>query len=207
MNPAFFFISVGRTLCLVILLLPASNVWSNEISFDYVQTDFISKSFNPSDSLSEVNGTGLGFALSLSVTPGVAVRLAVESTTLEMFQGLLVDTVKTTVLGFTAHTSIVGSGDIYATASALKAEITKQEGGVEISDSAMGFSIILGARYKLSDLMEVELSASHVNAFNQTVDSFAIDARYYFHPRLSVGFGFRSSDDVDSLLLSGRMDI
>lgn len=198
-------------LCTILLLLPVSaawsNVWSKDISFDYIQADFISKAINLGESPSEVDGTGIGFSLSLSILPAIAMRLAVESTTLEAFQNISVDTIKTTELGVTAHTSLNITSAVYATVSVLKAEITASNGGEEISDKSMGFSIDLGVRHKLSDLMELELSASHVNAFSVTVNSFALDGRFYIRKNLSIGLGFKSSGDVDSLLLNARMDI
>jgi len=199
--------SIYRGFLALTILLPVPEVMSEDISFDYVQADYISDTVDPGGSIDDVKGDGIGFSLSLSFAPAFAMTLAVAATTFETFQGMSVDTSKTTTLGVTAHTSIAQGTDIFANFSAVKTEITVTDGIDSTTDSDFGGVIHIGLRHLITDRFEVELGASHMNVFDYGVNLYAIDARFYIRKRLSVGMGYATSDDLDSLLLNVRMDI
>jgi len=199
--------SIYRGFLALAILLPVSNVMSEGISFDYAQANYISDTVDLDGSISDAEGDGIGFSLSLGFAPAFAATLSVDATTFRTFQGMSVDTSKTTTLGVTAHTSVVTGTDVFANFSAVKAEITATDGIDSISDSAFGGIINIGIRHLVTDTFEVEAGASHTNVFDYGVNSYAFDVRFYFRERLSVGVGYAASEDMDSLLLRVRMDI
>ena len=199
--------SVYRSLLAVVILMPVSDVMSEAISFDYVQAVYISDTIDPGGSIDDVEGDGIGFALSLSFEPAFAMRLAVSSITFDTFQGAGVDTVKTTALGVTAHTPVASGTEIFGNLSVVKAVVTVNDGAVSSGGTDFGGSIILGVRHLATDWLEVEMAASHINVFDHTVNSYMVGARLFIRKKASVGFGYSASDDVDSLLLDFRMNI
>lgn len=199
--------SLYRNLLAIVILMPVSDVMSEAISFDYVQAVYISDTIDPDGSIDDVEGDGIGFALSLSFEPAFAMRLAVSSTTFETFQGAGVDTAKTTALGVTAHTPVASGTEIFGNLSVVKAVVTVNDGAVSSGGTDFGGSIILGVRHLATDRLEVEMAASHINVFGHTVNSYMVGARVFIRKKASVGFGYSASDDVDSLLLNFRMNI
>ena len=199
--------SLYRSLLSIVILIPVSDVMSEAISFDYVQATYISATIDPGSSIDDVEGDGIGFSLSLSFAPAFAMKLEVVATTFDTYQSMGVDTVKMSALGVTAHTSVASETEVFSTVSAVKAEITANNGGVPTSDSDFGGRVILGVRHLATDRLEVEMAASHINVFGHTVNSYMVGARVFIRKRASVGFGYSASDDVDSLLLDFRMNI
>ena len=199
--------SLYRSLLAIVILMPVSDVMSEAISFDYVQAIYISATIDPGNSIDDVEGDGIGFALSLSFEPAFAMRLAVSSTTFDTFQGAGVDTAKTTALGVTAHTPVASGTEIFGNLSVVEAVVTVNDGAVSSGGTDFGGSIILGVRHLATDRLEVEMAASHINVFGNTVNSYMVGARVFIRKKASVGFGYNASDDVDSLLLDFRMNI
>lgn len=199
--------SIYRGLVAAVCLMPVSNVMSEGASFDYVEIDYFSSTIDPGASIDEVEGDGIGLALSLSFNPAFAMRLAVAATTFDTFQGVGVDTAKITDLGVTAHTSVASGTDLYTNLSIVKAEITTTDGVDSTSDNDFGGKIKLGVRQRVIDALEIDLYASHVKVFGNAVNTFAIDSRLYLRKRVSVGIGYIASDDLYSLLFSVRVDV
>ena len=196
---------ICRVLLALAILLPAANAMSEDISFDYLQIAYISSTVDLGDSIDEVevDGNGIGFTLSLSFEPAFAMRLAVASTTFDTFQGMGVDTSKTTTLGVTAHTSIASGTDIFGNLSIVKAEITKTDG----SDTDIGGVVDIGVRHRFTEVFEVGLGASKMYVFDSAVNTYEVNTRFYFHRAGSVGLGYTVSDDVRTLILNARVDI
>lgn len=194
-----------RSLLALLMLMPVSNVMSKDISFDYVQFTYISSTVDPGASLEDVEGSGIGLAVSLGFEPAFALRLDVAATTFKNFQGVEVDTAKTTALGVTAHTPVAGSTEIFANLSVVKAEITTVNGAGSKTD--IGGLLEIGLRHKVVDVLELEARATHVNVLDDTVNSYEVDARYFIRRRVSLGIGYATSDDVDSFILNIRLDV
>ena len=199
--------SICRGLLAVAMLLPASNAMSEDISFDYIQIAYISSTVDLGASIDEVEGDGIGFALSLSFEPAFAMRLAVSSTTFDTFQGAGVDTAKTTALGVTAHTPVASGTEIFGNLSVVKAVITATDGVTSTSDTDFGAAVDVGLRHRFAEVFEVGFGASHMNVFGSTVNTYKVNTRFYFYKNASVGLGYTESDDVSTIVLSARMDI
>jgi len=189
------------------ILFPASEAMAEDISYDYAQADYISDTFDLGGSLAAVQGNGIGFALSLSIAPAFAVKLAVASTTFKDFQGERVDSSKVTTLGVTGHMPVASATDVFTNISAIKAEIEANNAVDKTSDREYSVIVDLGLRHRLSDKLELEAAVSHVRVFGYTLNATTVGGRYYFRKRLSVGASYVASSVHDSLLISARMDI
>jgi hypothetical protein len=198
---------IHRTFLAITMLLPVSNAMSKDFSFDYVQANFTVTTVDLGASIDEVEGNGFGFSLSLSINPHLAFTLAVMSTTFRSFQGIDVDTSKSSTLGATAHTSIASATDIFANLSAVKAEVEANDGVNSMSDSDIGSVFSIGLRHLVTDRIELELAAANQNVFDKETFSYSLDTRFYFRKQFSVAMGIISSDNANSFLLNIRMDI
>lgn len=199
--------SICRGLLAIATLLPASNAMSEDISFDYMQIAYISSTVDLGASIDEVEGNGIGLALSLSFEPAFAMRLAVSSTTFDTFQGAGVDTAKTTALGVTAHTPVASGTEIFGNLSVVKSVVTVNDGAVSSGGTDFGGAVAIGLRHRFTEAFEVGLGASHMDVFEGAVNAYEVNTRFYFLKRASVGFGYTASDDLGTLLLSARVDI
>ena len=194
-----------RILFALVMLMPFSNVMSEDISFDYVQFFYISSTVDPGASPEDIEGDGIGLTVSLSFEPAFAARLDIAATTFKNFQGVEVDTSKVTALGVTAHRAIADATEIFGNLSVVKAVIT---GAVNTgSETDFGGLLAVGLRHKVVDSLELEVRARHVYVFDDAISTYTVDARLYVRKRVSLGAGYATSNDVDSLLLRIRMDI
>ena len=199
---------IHRILLTALILMPASNAYSKEISFDYLQTVFTSGTIDPGASLNEIDGNGFGFSLSLSINTHLAFSLLVITTNFETFQGMNnLDTSTITGVGVTAHKTIAPATELFANLSAVMAEITASDATGSVSDDDLGAVFSIGLRHLITDKIELELTASDIYVFDNNAISYGMGARYYFRQALSVGFGYITSENTDSLLLNARLDI
>lgn len=199
---------IHRTfLALLVMLSPVSNAFSKDISFDYVQATFALTTMYASDEAREADGTGFGFALSLDSEYNIAFTLSVISTTFDTFQGLEVDTAKLTTYGLTAHTSLAPATDVYANLSLAKAVASVPEGSTAEGGTDFGSKFSVGLRYLATDKIELEIAGSNTDVFDSTVFSYKFETRAYFRKVYSLGLGYVSSDNTDSIQFHIRMDI
>ncbi len=196
---------VRSHLAAILLLIPATNTFSASISFDYAEATFASGTINRDETPGEIEGNGIGFALSLGFNPHYAIALSVLATTFGTFQYQPVDTIKTSRLGLTAHTEVAQATEVFGNASLLKAEITSTSAGVSASDSDIGYSLNVGIRHFLSQSFELELGISHFYAFDYPANTFNSEIRYYVRKRLSLGLAYKTGDNKDALLINARM--
>jgi len=191
----------------VAILFPVSDALSEGISYDYAQADYISDTIDLGGAIADVQGNGIGFAISLSFAPAFAVKLAVASTTFRNFHEIRVDSSKVTTLGVTAHTSVAEATDVFTNISAIKAEIKLDNGADSLSKSEYNAIIDIGLRHRLTEKIELEALVSHVKVFGYTLNATTVGGRFYFRKRLSVGASYVANDIHDSLLITARMDI
>ncbi len=194
-----FFVALTQLLSL--------NAMSQDISFDYVQATYTFTTIDLGASMDEIDGNGIGLSLSLGFTPNLALTLAVLDTTFESFQGIDVDTAKATTLGMTAHVATATRSELFANLSALKAEITENDGVEITSDRDYGYAASIGLRHLVSDTFELELGISHTYVFDRTDNSFKADARLYTRKRISFGIGYITGDSVNSFSLNFRFNV
>ena len=195
-----------RSLFSLVMLMPVSDVMSKDISFDYIEATFISDTIDLNGSRDDVEGSGIGFSLSLEFAPAFAMTLAVAATTFRNFQSIDVDSSKMTSLGVTVHSSVASGTDIFGNVSAVMAETTADVGGVSVNDDDIGATISIGVRHLLTDRLEVELGVSQVKVFGYTFNSYKADARFFLRKKFSVGLGYSSGDEVDALFLNARVN-
>ena len=208
---------IRRTfLAALVMLVPVSNAVSEAdssgginsgISFDYVQATFALTTVDPGDSITEADGTGFGFSLSLGINKYSAFTLSVISTTFDTFQGIEVESSKLTTYGFTAHTLIAPSTEVYANLSLAIANATVPEGSSATGGEDYGGVFGVGLRYLVTDKIELELGGSNTEVFDASVFSYNLETRIYFRKVYSLGAGYVSSENADSFQFHIRMDI
>lgn len=188
------------------MTFPAANALSENISFDYVEGTFTSSTIDPGASPHELEGNGIGFALSLSFNPHYAITLAVLATTFNTFQNNPADTVKTTNLGITGHTEIAEATEIFGNASLLKTEITTTDGDTTSMDKEVGYNLKIGLRHFVHKSIELEFGASHLYALDYPANTLNAEVRLYMRKQLSLGLAYITGDNKDSLSLNGRLN-
>ena len=184
-----------------------NSTMSQDISFDYVQAKYTFATVDLSASTDEIDGNGIGFSLSLGFAPNYALTLAVIDTTFESFQGVDVETAKATTLGVTAHIPTASESELFANLSALKAEITENDGVEITTDRDYGYAASIGIRHLVTDTFELELGISHAYVFDRADNSLKADARLHIRKKLSLGIGYITGDSVDSFSLNLRVDV
>jgi hypothetical protein len=198
--------STTRGFIMVILLVSASNVMSEGISYDYVQGSYVSTSMDSGTTEGDVDGNGYGFLASLSITPNYAFTVVLVATAFDTFQSVDTDTTDL-AFGVTAHTSVSTGTDIFGNFSVLVAKVETTDGINPISDDDTGYVISIGLRHLVTDALELEAGASREDVFEDTSNSFGVTARFYVSETFSLGVGYATGDDVDSLLLNARLNM
>lgn len=174
----------------VLMLALSSNAFSKEISYDYIQGTY--SSITDSSLGVDVDGNGFAASGSFSISPNIAITALYGTVSFDRILGIDVDATELD-FGITAHTSIAPSTDIFGNFSIVNGEVKVSDGFTTISDDDTGNSITIGLRHMPTDKTEINVGFSRVDIFDDTSNIF--------------GFGYRTGDDVDALLLSARIDL
>jgi hypothetical protein len=192
-----------RGLIAVAIFVPASSAMSEGLSYNYIQASYASVSVDLSDfGLPDIDGTGFGFSGSFEISPDLAFTAGYVGIGYELFPGLDLDESSHTI-GFTGHTSISPETDIAVNFSILNAGWELSDGS---SDDDSGNVISVGIRH-LKNKVELGASASRVDVFDDTSNSFGFGARFYTRETLSLGIGYSTSDDTNSFGMNVRLDM
>ncbi len=189
----------------ILLFLAATDACSKNISFNYAEGNFVSSTINLRASPKELEGNGIGFNLSLSFHPRYAITASVLATTFNNFQHIPVDTIKTTDLGVTAHTSIAERSEVFGNISLLRAEITSDNGTASGNDNDIGYQLKAGLRHFISESLELETGITHFYIFNYPDNTLNLEMRYYTDGHFSLGIAYAAGGHKDSLSVNGRM--
>lgn len=58
-----------------------------------------------------------------------------------------------------------------------------------------------------TETIELEVGFSRTDVFDDTENTFGLGARFYINDKFSLGAGYSTEDDVDTLLLNARINI
>ena len=199
-------IKISTKTCLIAasILALSSNVFSKEISYNYIQGTY--SSITDSSLGVDVDGNGFAASGSFSISPNIAITALYGTVSFDRVLGIDVDATELD-FGITAHTSIAPSTDVFGNFSVINAEIEASDGFTTISDDDTGNSITIGIRHMATDKIEISAGFSRVDIFDDTANAFGFGARFYANDKFSIGIGYSTGDDVDTLLLNARIDI
>ncbi len=186
------------------ILVFSSNASSKEISYDYVQGTY--SSITESSLGIDVDGNGFAAAGSFSISPNIAISASYGVISFDRVLGIDVDASELD-FGITAHASIAPHTDVFGNFSVINAEVEVSDGFTTISDDDTGNSISVGIRYMATDSTEINLGFSRADVFDDTANTFGIGVILYANEKFSIGIGYSTGDDIDTLLLSARIDI
>ena len=198
-------IKLNRTTIIVIpFIVFATNAYSKNISYDYVQATY--SSITDSGLGFDVDGDGFAVSGSFSVTPNIAVGALFGSTSYDDIFGVTVDATELN-FGLVAHTSVSPGTDIFGSFSVVNAEVELSDGFNTLTDDDTGNAIGAGIRSMISDKVEVNVALARVDIFDDSATDFGLGARFYVDQKISLGVAYVTGDDVDTLLLSARLDL
>jgi len=197
-------ISAQSNLLAFAMLALSSNALSKDISYDYVQGTY--SSLTDSGLGFDVDGNGFAFAGSFSISPNIAVTALFGATSFDRFLGIDVDVAELD-FGITAHTSVAPNTDVFGNFSVVNTEIEASDGFTTVTDDDTGNAISFGLRHMASEKAEISMGFSRVDIFSDTGNTFGFGVRFYANNKFSVGIGYSTGDDVDTLLLSARIEL
>jgi hypothetical protein len=193
-----------NNLIVIAALSFSSSVSSREISYDYVQGTYLS--ITDSSLGVDVDGNGFSFSGSFSISPNIAVTALFGAASYDRVAGIDIDATEVD-FGITAHTSIAPNTDVLGNFSVVLVDVEVSDGFTTITDDDTGNAISFGLRHMASDTAELNVGFSRVDIFSDTGNTFGFGARFYANNKFSVGVGYSTGDDVDTLLLSARIDL
>lgn len=198
--------SVNNYLLTIMILVASPYAVAREISYDYIQGTYISTSIDLGGSFGDLDGTGFGMSGSISISPSVAFIVGFSATEFDEFFGIVFDTTELT-LGISSHKSIAPKTDISLTLAMFVADVEINDGFNTFSDDDTGNVIGFGFRHFAANDVELSMSFSRTDVFDDTSNTFGISARFLSNEGLSFGVGYAAGDDVDTLLFNMRIDI
>lgn len=190
----------------VAILTASSGVMTKEISYNFIQGTYISTSVDSGTTSGDVDGNGFGVAGSFSIAPHIAITAGFGATSFDTFLGIDIDTTELT-LGVTGYASIASGTSIFGNFSILKGDVEATDGFITVDDDDTGNVISVGLRHLVTDAVELNLGLSRVDIFDDTENSYGFGARFYANEKVSLGIGYSTSSDVDTLSLNIRIDI
>ena len=193
-----------RSIIAIAILTTSSGVISKEISYTFIEGTYAS--ITDSSVGTDIDANGFGVAGSFNVAPFIALTAGYSATSYDTFQGIDVDFTELT-FGITAHASIAPGADIVGSFSVLKINSEVSDGFTTVDDDETGNIIGVGFRFMPSEVVELDIGLSRVDAYDDKENTFGVGARFYANEKFSLGIGYRSGDDVDALLFNARIDI
>ena len=190
----------------VVILTASSGAISKEISYNFIQGTYISTSVDSGTTSGDVDGDGLFIDGSFGIAPHIALTAGYGGRSFDTFLGIDVDTTSLT-FGVTAHTSVANGTSIFGNFSVLKAEIEVSDGFTTVDDDDTGNIITVGLRHMATEAVELDLDFSRTDVFDDTDNTIGFRARFYVNQQFSLGIGYETSSDIDTLLLNARFDI
>lgn len=187
----------------IILAVPVSAI-SQEFNYDYIQGTYGSSTVDTG--FGDVDGSGFGFSGSFSISPNMAFTAGFASESFDTFLGVDVDT-DATAFGITGHSSTGAKTDIFGGFSVLMGEIELSDGFTTLSDDDTGNIIQFGFRHMASDTVELTAAFSSTDIFDDTSSQTGFGLRFYTGESLSIGIGYATGDDVDTVLFNLRAAI
>ncbi len=182
----------------------STNVFSNEISYDYIQGTYHSIS---DDSLGvDIDADGFSFGGSFSISDNLALTAGFGAASYDRVAGIDIDTSDFS-FGMTFHQSVASGTDVYGNFSIVNAEYELDDGTTRISDDDMGNVIAIGVRHMASEKIEIGANISRTDVFSDTSNSFGVGAIFFINDKVAFGVGYSSGDDVDALSLGLRANL
>lgn len=186
------------------LFIYSSNVNSGEISFDYIQGSYLS--ITDSSLGVDVDATGFELSGSFSLSQNIAITALYGTSDFDRVLGLKVDGTELN-FGITAHTEIAPATHVFGNISYVDIEADVDDGVSTVTADDTGTALSIGIRHMASDSSEVNMRYIRQDDFDTTENRIEIGALFYLNNSLSIGAGFRTGDDVDTLLINARLDI
>lgn len=106
-------------------------------------------------------------------------------------------------LGIGFHTPISDSVDFVTSLAYGDAEV--ESSGVTVDGN--GYILSAGVRAMLSDVIEIGGAINHADIEDESDTGVSLSGRYYTTETVSLGLGFSSADDADSLVFDLRLDL
>ena len=190
-------------LAAIILAIPTRAI-SQEFNYDYIQGTYGSSTIDTG--IGDVDANGFGVSGSFSISQNVAFSAGFSTESADTFLGIDLDA-NSTIFGITGHSSSGSKTDIFGGFSVLMGEIEASDGFTTLSDDDTGNIIEFGIRHMVTDTVELTAAFSRTDIFDDTSNQTGFGLRFYSDEKLSLGVGYATGDDVDTLLLNVRVAI
>lgn len=106
-------------------------------------------------------------------------------------------------LGIGFHTPIEANVDFVAALSYADAEVEY----LGLTEDGNGYLVNAGVRAKPTDALEFGASINYADIEDEGETGYSLSARFFAVPKVSIGLGYGSADDVDTVSLDVRFDI
>ena len=189
--------TIHQVLLIAVTLASSSSALSKGISYDFIQGTYVSSSIETSTG-TENDGDGLGISGSFSVAPEIAITASYDDEKIDTPQGSDIDSTSLAV-GATVYSSGESGTSAFANISALRREVDTTH------DS--GFIMSFGLRHMPGSVLELELNYSSTVIFDDTDHTVGVGARFFASENISLGIGYETSSDIDSILLNARFNL
>lgn len=153
--------------------------------------------------------SGFGVGGSAAITDSVFVLAQYSSLTsddeFDAVFGLGADEIDVTQFNFGIgfHTPITSDTDFFAAIS--YADVEAEYRGRTADGN--GYLVNAGVRTKPTDVLEFGASINYADIENETETGYSLSARFFTAPKVSIGLGYGSTDDVDIVSFDLRFDI
>ena len=155
----------------------------------------------------DVDFAGFGISGSAAINASIFVIGQYSSLTSddEFDLGFGADDIEVTQINFGLgfHTPIATNVDLVASLSYVDVKIES----FGITEDGNGYLVNAGVRGKPTDVLEFGASINYADIEDEGETSYGISARYFAAPQTSLGLGYESADDVDTISFDLRVDI
>jgi len=188
---------MNRLYLLIILLLGVFSAQAADFNYTYFDAAYGEVTID--DDFADIDGDGYSLSGSVAISDSIAIRAGYT----DMSYDYAIDS-EEILVGLEFHTPIGESTDLLLGLSVIRAEVSVDILGINVSEDDTGNVISAGIRHKLSETVEINGGISRVDVFDDSDTQFFAGLLFDVTENVSIGLGIGRADDADSFSIGIR---
>lgn len=179
--------------------------YAKEISYDFIEASYATGSIDTDTPAGDVDFDGFAIAGSVSIVPHLALIASYSSVETDPFFGITAEATDLS-FGVLGYTNVAPNTSIFGSFEVVNADAEATDGITTIEDDDTGNQISGGVRHMVSDMVELAAAITRVDVFDDTETGIGAGIRFYVNNSFSLGAGYSTSSDTDTLSFNARVD-
>ena len=196
---------IREYILMVVVSALSFSSYAKEISYDFIEVSYGTGSVDTDTSAGDVDFDGFTIGGSVSIVPHLALIASYSSVETDPLFGVTAEATDLS-FGVLGYTNVAPNTSIFGSFEVVTADAEATDGVTTIEDDDTGNQITGGIRHMVSDVVELAAAVTRVDVFDDTETGIGAGIRFYATNSFSLGVGYSTSSDTDTLSFNARVD-